>query len=267
RIETRAELPVAFEDVCRDIAHTVPHEFRTPVLQAFTSEQANLLLEEYLAPAQRLARQGLGRVGIELLVQNGQVKFFAMADGECVSATDHRYASLSFPSRLDAQDQQAFRDLANQVVHAFGLSDGPVILDAVMTDKGPQLYEVNARMEGAMILPVIERCYGVDMVEQALRIAAGLPVDLDAAETPKWAGSVFLALAGSRSRVVSIDLPEFDSDDCECSVSLQKSPGDEVSGPEAPYDTLGVVTITGPNRDAVDRCLHSYRSNMAIELQ
>ncbi|MEM1155833.1 MAG: ATP-grasp domain-containing protein, partial [Pseudomonadota bacterium] len=196
RVDTGDELLVAFDDVCRDIAYTVPDEFRTSVLQAFTPAQPNLLLEEYLAPAKRLAQSGLGRVGIELLVQDGQVKFFAMADGECVSTTDHRYAALSFPSRLGTQDQEAFKEMAKRVVCAFGLSDGPVILDAVMTDKGPQLYEVNARMEGAIVLPVIKRCYGVDMVEQAMRIAASLPVDLEAAETPKSAGSVFLALAG-----------------------------------------------------------------------
>ncbi|MEM8564151.1 MAG: ATP-grasp domain-containing protein [Pseudomonadota bacterium] len=267
RVDTADELPVAFDGVCRAIVQSIPAGFRTSVLQAFTVGQANLLLEEYLAPTERLARLGLGRVGIELLVQDGQVKFFAMADGECVSATDHRYVSLSFPSRLNAQDQQAFRELANKVVVAFGLSDGPIVLDAVMTDSGPQLYEINARMEGAMILPALQRCYGVDMVEQALRIATGLPVETEHAETSKSASSVFFALAGSRSEVLSIDLPEPDSNTCECRVSRHKSPGDTVAGPEAPYDALAIVTITGPDREAVDQCLLNYRSNMAIELK
>ncbi|MEM9658498.1 MAG: ATP-grasp domain-containing protein, partial [Planctomycetota bacterium] len=248
RVANRDEIVSAFDDVAREIDELVPPQFVECVLKSFSAAHANLLLEEYLAPAERLERQGLGRVGIELLVQDGKISFFAMADGRCFSPADHRYATLSFPSRLEESDERQFRSLADDVVSVFGLSHGAVVLDAVMTDGGPQLYEINARIDGSIILPLVERCYGVDLVEQSLRIAVGLPLDLRAAEKPGASALLHLFLASTTSRISSLEFPDVQSCD-DCTAEFYKQEGEIVLGREAPYDAIATVMLAGSNRD------------------
>ncbi len=266
RVATKAEIIPTFDALLHEIQTRIPAELVESLLDDFSEQHANFLLEEYLAPAARLEPFGLGRVGIELLVQNGKIVFFAIADGQCVSSSDHRYATLAFPSRLGWEDQHAFRMLAEDVVTAFGLSDGPVNLDAVMTDRGPQLYEINARIDGEAVLPLIETCYGVDIVEQTLKIAVDSPIDLRCYETPAASALLHFFLAGARSQITRVALPHDLPFENECAAELIKHEGEIVAGPEGTYDAVATVMLTGADRDEVDARLGRYVSGVSIEL-
>ncbi|MEO0796211.1 MAG: ATP-grasp domain-containing protein [Verrucomicrobiota bacterium] len=266
RVEAPEDIVATFDDVVQEIEERVVPEFVSIVLESYSESHANLILEEYLAPAERLNEVGLGRVGVELLVQGGNIVFFAMADGQCFSPTDHRYATLTFPSRLSENDERQFRRLADDIVSVFELSDGPVILDAVMTDSGPQLYEINARIDGPGILPLVQTCYGVDLVEEALKIAVGLPVTLSASETARASAHLHMFLAASRSRISKLEFP--DSPRIEgCSAKMLKELGEIVQGPEANYDTIATLMLTASTRDEVDSRLEQFLSQVTIELE
>lgn len=266
RVTNNGGIVSAFGDISQEINNIVPSEFVECVLKSFSEGNANLLLEEYLAPAQRLGSRGLGRVGIELLVQDGNVAFFAMADGRCFSPSDHRYSTLCFPSRLEESDERQFRSLADGIVSVFGLSNGPVILDAVMTDSGPQLYEINARIDSSVVLPLVEACYSVDFVEQTLRIAVGMPLDLSASEEAEASALLHMFLASTPSRIASLQFPDTLPFENDCTVNLLKQEGEIVLGREAPYDAIATVMLTGSNRDEVDARLEQYVSMVKIEL-
>lgn len=266
RVATRDEIPAAFDEVLREIQTRIPPELVESLMGEVRETDANLLLEEYLAPAKRLDARGLGRVGIELLVQDGEIVFFAMADGRCCSPSDFRYATLSFPSRLGEDDERQLRAFAAAVVSVFELSNGPVILDAVMTDDGPQLYEINARIDSASVLPLIETCYGVDVVEQSLRIAAGLPVDLGSYEHAEASALLHFFLASSASKIEGLDLPHTLPFADDCVAQPLKREGDIVLGPEGTYDAIATVMLTGAGRDEVDARLAHYLASAKIEL-
>ncbi len=265
RVTNSDEIVSTFDDILQEINHRVPPEIVESLLESFSESSANLLLEEYLAPAKRLESRGLGRVGIELLVQDGKVVFFVMADGRCFSPSDHRYSTLCFPSRLEEGDQRQFRSLADNIVSVFELSNGSVILDAVMTDGGPQLYEINARIDGSIVLPLVDTCYGVDLVEQTLKIAAGIPLVPSPSEKAEASALLHIFLASSPSRISSLEFPDELPFGNDCTAKLLKQEGEIVGGPEATYDAIATVMLTGSDRDEVDARLEQYISKVKIE--
>jgi|GEM_PF-3192288 len=266
RVAKNDEIVPAFDDALEEIENRIPPELVESLLEDFSETRANLLLEEYLAPAKRLESRGLGRVGVELLVQDGKVVFFAMADGWCFSPSDHRYSTLCFPSRLEEDDERLFRSLADDIVSVFELSNGPVILDAVMTDSGPQLYEINARIDSSIVLPLVETCYGVDLVEQTLKIAVGMPLDLRSSEKPEASALLHMFLAPAPSRITRLEFPDALPFGNDCTTKLLKQEGEIVGGPEVIYDAIAILMLTGSDRDEVDSRFEHYVSKVKIEL-
>ncbi len=266
RIERSADIVAAFEDAFYEVMHTVPKEIRAAVIPSFTNGRANFLIEEYLAPAERLKAHGLGRVTVELLVEDGTIRFFAMADGRCVSDTDHRNSELCFPSRLGAEDEHQFRDLAEKVVSLFGLNNGPVILDAVMTDTGPQLYEINARIDTALVLPLITSCWGVDLIEETLKIAAGIPLSTELERDPEGSACAHLVLAPQLSRITCLELSHPADANRNGKVTVLKKEGDTVAGPEGGYDCIAVIEGHGADRDDVYAQIEQRLSELKLDL-
>jgi len=60
-------------------------------------------------------------------------------------------------------------------VKAAGFTAGVFHVECKMTSTGPQLIEINARMGGGQVHECNLRCWGVDLVEETLFIALGIP--------------------------------------------------------------------------------------------
>jgi cysteine synthase A len=90
----------------------------------------------------------------------------------------------TFPSLLPAHVAADCVKVAHAALDALGFDFGPSHVEVCITDRGPVLIEVNARMAGAAIGDLIELATGVDLQLQTMRLHAGLPVSLD----PKRAG-------------------------------------------------------------------------------
>ncbi len=266
-ILAKDQFVAAFDEALWEISNVVPHDIRRSILASFKNERPNFLIEEYLAPADRLLVSGFGRVTIELLVQDSNIRFFAVADGRCVSAGDHRYDTLCFPSQLNKEDIRAFRDLAERLVDAFGLSNGPLILDAVMTEKGPQIYEINSRIDSSLVLPLVSSCWGVEMIDETLKIAAGVQVDrIDRPKGSVGAALVHLVMAPEASRIARLQISNWSSGANDCKVHVLKREGDHVSGPEAAYDCIAIVEVTGTNQSEAEERLQLFLNGLDLTL-
>ncbi|PIP81719.1 MAG: hypothetical protein CO113_12155 [Elusimicrobia bacterium CG_4_9_14_3_um_filter_62_55] len=82
----------------------------------------------------------------------------------------------NLPSRLSDDKKQALRDHAVKAAVAVGLTDGVFHIEGKMTSKGePRIIETNARLGGTYVAQWVEAVWGIDLVEEALHIAAGIP--------------------------------------------------------------------------------------------
>ncbi len=138
-----------------------------PELNAIFRQGSNLLLEEYLD-------------GTEFDVD------FVLAGGECVFSavsenwpTEEPYfveTGLHTPSSHPTDRLAEVIALCVQTALALGFRDGVLHAEAKDTIRGPRILEVNGRVGGGRIADIHRLVTGVDLLEEQLRIAVGLPV-------------------------------------------------------------------------------------------
>ncbi|CAE7702376.1 CARNS1 [Symbiodinium sp. CCMP2456] len=79
------------------------------------------------------------------------------------------------PSLLPKDQQVALRDLGVQCIKALGFTCGVFHVELKYTSHGPQLIEVNARMGGGQVHECNRLTWGVDLVEETMLCALGIP--------------------------------------------------------------------------------------------
>ncbi|PCI36804.1 MAG: hypothetical protein COB53_08380 [Elusimicrobia bacterium] len=111
----------------------------------------------------------------------------AMVDGQSLfrpSVTDNwptkkgRFIATgsNLPSRLTKEVRQTLANHAIKTAQAIGLTDGIFHIEAKFTSKGePRIIEANARLGGTYVAQWVKAVWGIDLVEEAFHIAAGVP--------------------------------------------------------------------------------------------
>eukprot|EP00929_Paragymnodinium_shiwhaense_P108371 TRINITY_DN7468_c1_g1_i1.p1 TRINITY_DN7468_c1_g1~~TRINITY_DN7468_c1_g1_i1.p1 ORF type:complete len:647 (+),score=155.39 TRINITY_DN7468_c1_g1_i1:165-1943(+) len=114
-------------------------------------------------------------VDLDMVVSGGEWRYCGITDN---GPTLEPYFNETWgvcPSLLPLQRQRELRKLAIDSVRACGFSSGVFHVECKYTSSGPQLIEVNARMGGGPVHEVNLRTWGVDLVEEAIFIALGIP--------------------------------------------------------------------------------------------
>jgi carnosine synthase len=115
-------------------------------------------------------------VDIDVVVWNGQWQYAAVADNGPTLEPYFNETWAASPSLLPKEQQQALKDLAVKSVAALGFNSGVFHVECKYTSTGPQLIEVNARMGGGQVRECNLRTWGVDLVEETIFLALGIPV-------------------------------------------------------------------------------------------
>lgn len=119
-------------------------------------------------------------VSVEVMVLNGVPYVLNVTDKLTTGAPHFVEMGHSQPSRLPSKDQDAIRDLACRAALAVGIENGPAHVEIMLTDKGPRMIELGARMGGDCITThLVPLSTGIDMVEATMRIACGETPDLE----------------------------------------------------------------------------------------
>lgn len=125
-----------------------------------------LLLEQYLDGPE---------VDVDIVLSEGEWCYAAVSDnGPCIEPYFNETWAVC-PSLLPKEQQAALKDLAVKCCLALGFSAGVFHVELKYTSHGPQLIEVNARMGGGQVHETNLRTWGVDLVEETLFIALGIP--------------------------------------------------------------------------------------------
>ncbi|WP_030231586.1 pyridoxal-phosphate dependent enzyme [Streptomyces sp. NRRL S-350] len=185
-------------------------------------------------------------------------------DGEarCVGVTQRTVSPLPhfvetghlFPADVDDALAERIGDTARQALKAVGFERGPAHVELRLTADGPAVIEINGRLAGGMIPELIRPATGIDLLEQQIRAAAGLPLNLSA-DHARRAGLRFLT-APRPGRLTGVDgvgraerVPGVER------VVVSGTPGREVRPPRSAYDRLGHVIAVGSSPQEVGRAL------------
>lgn len=201
-------------------------------------------------------------VDIDMLLQNGKIKFHSISDN--FNKSRDRFfvdSGQSVPSALPIDGQRALLDLAEEILEKLGIQDACIHLEAKLSKGEAIPIEVNMRMGGDYIHSYLEAAWGVDFVEYSALIALGVYFKIDKPEVP-YKYIVGWDLQPESSGI----LVELDVDDELAKkkylreIRLVKEIGDPILRPPEGYDSLGWLLVDGENLlDAQDN-LHEALS-------
>jgi S-sulfo-L-cysteine synthase (3-phospho-L-serine-dependent) len=170
-----------------------------------------------------------------------------------------------FPAALPDTAATEITESARQALKATGFELGASHIELKLTDAGPAIVEINARLAGGMIPELVRLATGVDLLEQQLRAAIGLPVQLTPSRE-RFAGIRFL-LAPRSGRLVAAHgvaaarrVPGVDR------VELTAAPGTPVQPPRSFADRLGYVIAVGRSHPEVEHALATAHELVTIDV-
>jgi len=194
-------------------------------------------------------------VDIDVVMSEGEWQYAAVSDnGPTLEPYFNETWAVS-PSLLPRSQQVALKELAISSVKAIGFQDGIFHVECKYTSIGPQLIEVNARMGGGPVYVTNLRTWGVDLVEETLFCAVGIPSRPDVPKQPVEciANSDVNTLRSGRLVDLSF-LDPLRGRQGVVSFSPHVRAGDQVTGPSDGLPTwLVEIVVSRPTpREALD---------------
>lgn len=119
-------------------------------------------------------------VSVEVVVTDGNAYILNVTD-KLTTGTPH-FVEMGHtqPSQLKKNDLEKIHDLACRAVKAVGIKNGPAHVEIMLTETGPKMIELGARMGGDFIAThLVYLSTGIDMIEATIRISCGETPDIE----------------------------------------------------------------------------------------
>lgn len=134
------------------------------------SRHGKVIIEEYL--------QG-DEVSVEVMVVEGKAHVLQITDKLTTGAPHFVEMGHSQPTRHPAAVADAIREVAAQACAAVGINEGPAHVEMMVTQRGPVMIELGARMGGDNITTgLVPLSTGIDMVKATIEVALGNRPDI-----------------------------------------------------------------------------------------
>ncbi|MBU0727428.1 ATP-grasp domain-containing protein [Patescibacteria group bacterium] len=186
-------------------------------------------------------------VDMDILVQNGKAKYYSITDNFKTEEPFFVEVGESIPSSLPISRQEELFEMAEETLEKLGVQNGCIHFEAKSTKNGSVPIEVNLRMGGDEVYSIVKGAWGVDLVENAAKIAMGIHIPkIKRPEQPKKCiiGQYFLP---DHSGIISkIDIDDSLKHNKEVEdLEIQKKIGDPVFVPPEGFESLGWITVSG----------------------
>lgn len=210
------------------------------------SRSGAVIVEEYLTGRE---------VSVEIIVLSGEIYVLQVTDKITTGAPHFVEMGHTQPSRLGDDNVEKIKDLAIRAVKAIGISDGPAHVEIMLTEKGPKLIEMGARMGGDCITThLVPLSTGVSMIDATINIACGENVDVAKKIDKGSAIRYFDVPCGKIKAIRGIEKAKEIPGVCE--ISILKQEGDLVGEIKSSTDRVGFVIAQGKNAaDAEAICM------------
>ena len=134
----------------------------------------SVIIEEYL--------QG-SEVSVEIMVVDEKPYVLQVTDKLTTGAPHFVEVGHSQPSRLGNESLEQIKDLAKRAVKAIGINGGPAHVEIMLTQSGPKMIELGARMGGDSITThLVPLSTGIDMIKATIQCSLGEEIDIE----KKW---------------------------------------------------------------------------------
>lgn len=184
-------------------------------------------------------------VSVEALVIEGEPHIIAVTDKSITAPPYFVELAHCEPSVLEAPVIEAIKAVASQAIKAIGIENAPAHVEIKVTEEGPKIVELAARLGGDFITSeLVPLSTGIDLVGASIFLAIGEKPDL----TPtRQQGAAIHYIHTEKEGILSeIVLPEMDRGQAGIEeIALYKKLGEKVTGTRSSSDRLGHVITTG----------------------
>lgn len=188
-------------------------------------------------------------VSVEGMTLDGKTTILTITDKLTTEPPFFVELGHSEPSRLPIEAQEAIREVAKKTIEAIGIVTGPSHTEIMLTDEGPKVIEMAARLGGDFITSkLVPLSTGLDFVEGTVAAAIELPFDF---EVKAHRGSAIRFITADHAGTISsIDVPDnlCHTEGVE-EIELYLKPGDSIETPHSSNDRIGHVVCSGDNAD------------------
>lgn len=222
------------------------------------SDSGEILLEEYMVGPE---------VSVEVLVLDGCPMVLQVTDKVTSGPPNFVEVGHSQPSVLPPKTVEEIGRVACAAAIAMGIVNGFAHAEIIVTDVGPKMVEVGARMGGDGIQQyLISLSTGLNLQEIAIRLAFGERVVLPAIYGGTYSAIRFLPSVPGR--VVSIE--GFDAAAKIDGIALARamcSVGDEFGESQDNSCRFGYVVSRGESRDEAVRCCEDALQKIEVRVE
>ena len=193
-------------------------------------------------------------VSVETLTVDGICHIVQITDKITTGAPHFVEMGHTQPSGLPEDTLLRIAEVARAANRALGIDNGPSHTEVIVTEEGPKIVELGARLGGDCITThLVPLSTGVDMVASCLRIALGESPSLT---TREGRGAAIRYLRAKPGKILSIDgCREAETLPGIAQVSIVHGVGETATEIESSSDRLGFVIASASNREeAVRRC-------------
>jgi biotin carboxylase len=129
------------------------------------SRSGEVLIEEYMAGPE---------VSVETLTVNGVTNVISITDKLTTGAPNFIEMGHSIPSQLSQDIQNEIIKITKSAIKAIGIDVGPSHTELIVTDEGPKIVELGARLGGDNITShLVPLATGINMVECTILLSLG----------------------------------------------------------------------------------------------
>ena len=232
---------------------------RTPqeLQDRFTAFSGSVLMEEFL-------RGPL--YSVEALTFAGETTVLGITDRVLGEPPVFVEVGDCFPARLDAPSHQAACDLVTRLLQGAGIQFGATHTEFILTARGPVLVELNPRLAGGLIGPMISASYGVDIYAQIIRMALGRRPALPAA--PVQGAAELCLYAGRAGRIRQIQgVEQARTFPGVQQIVVRSAAGDYVQPPVDFQGDYAYLWAVGPNAEMASACCRAAASAIWLEYE
>lgn len=130
-----------------------------------SSHSGQVIIEEYMQGAE---------VSVEILTYDGNPVVLQITDKITSGPPHFVETGHNQPSALPIQIQEQIKDVARRAVLALGIQIGPAHVEIIITEDGPKVVELGARLGGDCITShLVLLSTGIDMVKETIKLMCG----------------------------------------------------------------------------------------------
>ncbi|MCR5151395.1 MAG: ATP-grasp domain-containing protein [Clostridiales bacterium] len=220
------------------------------------SREGDVIVEEYMSGPE---------VSVETISLDGVCHIIRITDKITTGAPHFVEMGHSQPTCLDAETVKRISEVTVQANKAIGIKCGPSHTEIIVTQQGPKIVELGARLGGDNITThLVPMSTGVDMVECCIKIALGEKPDI----SQKWDKGAAVRYFRQRPGVVKsiCGIEEAKRIPGVKQISVVHSVGEEVTDITGSGARIGFVIAQDENAKAAIADCEKALSKIKIEI-